>query len=137
MSKKPAQQAIVSIDGDSKHTFNVLYKHIELKPGALQFLHLERKGNTWLLLDAMVNRPEDWQDFQIEYVEPAEKLAGRRMLRFGHHLADVLAYTVIHLPNQAFYHLDELPDGAWRITHSDGLIHCDHKSLHHFSVRKV
>jgi hypothetical protein len=137
MAKKPAQQVIISIDGDSKHSFNALYKHIELKPGALQFLHLERKGNTWLLLDAMVDRADDWHDFLIEYIKPTENLAGRRFLRFKGKDVDVLAYTVIHLPNQAFYHLDELPDGSWRITHSDGLIHCDHNSLHHYSVRKV
>lgn len=137
MAKKPAQQVIVSIDGDSKHTFNALYKHIELKPGALQFLHLERKGNTWLLLDAMVDRPEDWKSFDLSYLRIEGSEAGRTTMQIAGKEVDILAYTVIHLPNQAFYHLDELPDGSWRITHSDGLIHCDHKSLHHYSVRKV
>lgn len=138
MTKKQTQHVKVSISGDSEHCYTAIYKHIELKPAALRFLHLERKGNTWLVLDALDCFEEGWEIFTIPYhrseVEggtplPQLDLVGKRV--------DIRAYTVLHLPGQAFYHLDELPDGTWRITHSDGLLHCNHDSIHHLTVRKV
>lgn len=137
MAKKPAQTVKVSLSGDAEHCWTALYKNIELKPGALRFLHLERKGNTWLLLDAVDTHVEEWEIFQVGYIgDPLDDKAPRK-LSIGGMDVEIRAYTVIHLPGQAFYHLDELPDGSWRITHSDALLHCDHNSLHHLSVRKV
>lgn len=137
MSKKPPQHVKVHLTGDSDHSYTALYKQIELKPGALHFLHLERKGNTWLMLDAIEWSFEEWEIFQIDYIrDELEGMVGRSLMIAGKKV-EIRAYTVIHLPGQAFYHLDELPDGSWRITHSDGLLHCDHQSIHHLTTRKV
>ena len=137
MAKKPPQQVKVSLNGECQHIHHAIYKHITIKPDALRFLHLERKGNTWLLLDAIDWPNEEWDLLYIPFIRTdAAGMIDRKMTIVDKEV-DIRAYTVIHLPDQAFYHLDELPDGSWRITHSDGLLHCDHNTIESFTVRKV
>lgn len=132
MAKKQQQTVKVGLIGDESHHFTALYKHLELKPGALRFLHLERKGNTILLLDALDCFPEDCEEYTIPY-----KRDGKPTLDMGGKNVDIIVYTVLHLPGEMFYHLDELPDGGWRITHSSGLLQCPHETIQSLIVRKV
>jgi hypothetical protein len=133
MAKKQQQSVKVILTGDEQHTFTAMYKPLELKPGALRFLHLERKGNTVLLLDALDCFHPDAGGYTIPYLRDGEKTT----LDMAGKIVEIMVYTVIHLPGELFYHLDELPDGSWRITHSAGLLQSPHESITDFTVLKV
>jgi len=99
--------------------YNVIYNRLKgLSDSALCFVHLERKGSSLLLLDGM-HRHDEQQISVIEFDRsdddaPAMIINGERL--------NITQYTSIKAGDKEMYYLDELPDGTWRVAHSDYVI---------------
>lgn len=110
---------------------DVVYKSIALKEHALRFMHLERKGNTWVLLDAL--------DGEFSMADPTSIRFDRSgkfpVLNVDTERLEVSIFTVIHLPGEQFWHLDQMPDGKWRITLSDDMDFPPHDQLTQIDIR--
>lgn len=110
---------------------SAVYKTIELREGGLRFLHLEKKGNTWVLLDALHLPERVGEDLQIYFDRcghlPALIILGQRF--------QVTRLTTVDLPEQCFYHLDELQDGSWRITHSKSMVDFNHNWVYAIELK--
>lgn len=103
-----------------------------LSEKSLRFFHFERKGNTDLVLDAM-KAEEAVTEILIKRPEK-----GPAILVFGTEEVEVSKYTVISLGDDKFlYYLDELPDGTWRICHSDSMFPITQNGVEHKDIVKI
>lgn len=103
-----------------------------LSEKSLRFFHFERKGNTDLVLDAM-KAEEPVKEILIK--RPKK---GPAILVFGNEEVEVSKYTVISLGEDRFlYYLDELPDGTWRICHSDSMFPINQNGAEHKDIVKI
>lgn len=133
-----AKQQFVTVrfEGDSASTLfsKIIYKRLPLKDDALRFLHIERKGNTDLLFDA-TRFVEYLPDvliiaFDREGDLPKFLVAGREYT--------ISMYTVLETGvGGPLYYLDELPDGTWRLCHTEGYIPWAHEHLDTITIEKV
>jgi hypothetical protein len=103
---------------------DVIFKSIPLESGAKKFWHLEQKGNRWLMLhtDGMLfdSIPTN-NEITIVRDEDEKVYRPHFLLDDGRPLL-ITRYTVLTPVNTApFYHLDELDDNTYRITHSTNL----------------
>lgn len=96
---------------------NVLFRPIPKQDGQKQFMHLEQKGNTWLLLctEEFANS-NDLPFGGIDIVRGPRRIPNF-LLSDGRPLP-VTKYTVLTLFNAAhFYHIDEIPGNVYRLCH--------------------
>jgi len=98
----------------------VAYNRLKgLSDNALHFIHFERKGNSWLLLDGMQHHGGELVK-EIKFDRP--EVGNPGVIIHGVR-REITKYTVQMVDGgKEFYHLDELPDGTWRITHSNTLM---------------
>ena len=102
---------------------DVVVKKLNLPGDKLRFVHMERKAGTLLLLDASGEKLLTHVIFtRGEGTLPTD-------FRFGLDRFKISRYTVLDLPDYEFYHLDELPDGTWRICHTSGLFAFEHSDI--------
>jgi hypothetical protein len=94
---------------------NVVYKRLELAKSKRGFLHLERKGNTWILLDGL-GRDSDLIE-QLTFVREEDKAT---VIVCDDARLEISTHTELHLPSHQFWHLDELPDRKWRLAYTTG-----------------
>lgn len=132
------KQKIVNVEfqgevGDMDRT-GVVYKTINVGPNGMRFLHLEQKGNTWLLFDmnsvldpkadvntlTWIREGDDGRAFEVN---------GKRF--------QISVHTAINVEDKPFYHLDELPDGTWRLCYSEGFIPWSHNHIDRMVVTLV
>lgn len=138
MAKK--QQQHVSVDflfsEEHKTIEDAIYKQISLKPGSLRFFHVERKGNTWLVLDACEFVPEGCTNFCIPFIKDAgSDFPNNIGFNIGDTGVKIQVYTTLNLETDELYHLDELPDGTWRVTHTNNMFDLPHNDLYNINVR--
>lgn len=114
---------------------DVVVQFITPGPGKMRFFHVEQKGNTWLLLDATgVIEELGAEPYTVSWERP---LSGKKIFgMFGQHF-EVTILTVIRLgEDKPFYHLDELPDGTWRLCYTEGFIPADHELMERIIIEK-
>jgi hypothetical protein len=124
MSKQRPSIVAVQFVGLSLPTFEAQLVELEQVVGGKPFMHLERKGNRWLLLhtDGMFG-PEFPHHLELVIERPADD----RFLRNADtgQLYEVKGYTVVKVKAPLF-HIDQIEIagryGSYRITHSDGLM---------------
>jgi len=133
-----AKQQFVSVQFTADETgvrlTDIVYKRLPLKDDALRFLHIEKKGNTNLLFDATRFVEELPDSLSIIWDRTGElptfTAAGRQYT--------ISIYTVLDLElDKPFYHLDELPDGTWRLCHTTGYIPWDHEHVDTIEIVKT
>lgn len=116
-----------------------VYQSRDLGPDKRQFFHLELIGNTWLLLDMVTGQRDPASErIVVEFLRDPDSDRPRSMMFDGREFK-ISRYTIVKLDDQLFYHLDELPDGTWRLTHSEAFLNylgegLEHSSVHSFSV---
>ena len=118
-----------------KNIEDVLVQFIDLKPGKMRFFHVEQKGNTWLMLDAVgeIDHLDD-EPYTIAWIRPP---SGKKIFGVGGKHFEVSIHTVISVGDgKPFYHLDELPDGTWRLCYSEDFIPTDHELMERIIVEK-
>jgi hypothetical protein len=103
---------------------DVIFKSIQLEPGAKKFCHLEQKGGRWIMLhtEGMLFDSEPVNgEITITRDDTQQAYRPHFILDDGRPLI-ITRYTVLTPINIApFYHLDELDDHTFRITHSTNL----------------
>lgn len=133
MAKK--KQQLVDMTFHFSETYktipDAIYKQITLKQGGLRFFHIERKGNTWLVLDALEFVEEGAKRFVIPFLKDPESAVPRNMgMTIGGSDVVLTIHTSLNLPREELYHLDELPDGTWRVTYTDTMLDHPHGDLY-------
>lgn len=118
---------------------NGVYKSQDLGPDKRQFFHLELMGNTWLLLDMVTGRRDPSSKRIVVEFQRSLDSAMPLSMKFDGREFEISRYTTVKLRDELFYHLDELPDGTWRLTHSEAFLNylgegLEHSSVHSFSV---
>lgn len=127
MASKPLTVAILFKAGEQSRVINqAIYKRIPLKPSSLRFLHVELKGNSHMLFDAM-NHPfgdptlPEMKFIREEGKPPCVEIRGEQL--------EISKFTKLNLTGYELYHLDQLPDGTWRLAYSDDMLPFEHKAL--------
>lgn len=136
MSKKHATATIeFKADGNELELGAVRSNFLELKQGQLRFIHIERKGNTWLLLDAMGIVAEMPDSYTVTWGR--NRTDEKRHFTLADRQYEIAIYTVLNLGlDKPFYHLDELPDGTWRLCHTEGFLSFEHENLEKIIMSK-
>lgn len=137
MAKKQQQHVRVDFGfSDGQRTLeDAIYKQITLKQGSLRFFHIERKGNTWLVLDALEFVEEGCTHFVIPFVKDTGATIPHNVgFTIGEEGVKIQIYTTLNLQSDELYHLDELPDGTWRVTHTNNMFEFPHNDLYAITV---
>lgn len=136
MAKKKKQDLVtIQFEGTEVLEYGVIYKQVDLEEGAKHFMHLEQKGNRWLLLHTTgMLFTELPPQHHISY-HPATSNKDRPVLKGFDRDMSISRYTQISTINNApFYHLDELDDGTWRITHNTKFFKGTHAEVSWFRI---
>lgn len=134
--KKPAIVSVIfRTETRSREYPGVIYKRLDSLPqNALRFLHFERKGNTFLLLDGMHTS----EDLLVSNTMVFDRFAPKDpQLNVRGEDLDINMYNVLHVEDHLLYYLDELPDGTWRITHTPNVLPFDHDQLVQIAVAGI
>jgi hypothetical protein len=133
VAKKQQQHVSVTFNfSEGKRILeDAIYKQITLKQGSLRFFHIERKGNTWLVLDALEFVEEGCQRFCIPFIKDTGAAIPHNVgFTIGETGVKIQIYTTLNLQSDELYHLDELPDGTWRVTHTNNMFEHPHNDLY-------
>jgi hypothetical protein len=122
MAKKPKMVEVGFWAKEANRTYpGVVYSKLTLPKNKLRFLHLERKGDTFFLLDTI-----DPKSFGFEFIREE---GSPTYIQVGDEKLEISRHTVVSLSSKEFYHLDELPDGTWRIAYTGGFFSFDHNDI--------
>lgn len=132
------KQKIVDVEfqgevGDMERA-GVIFKTINIQPTGLRFLHLEQKGNIWLLLD--MNGVLDHK-VDVNTLTWLREGDDARAFEVNGRKFHISVHTAINVEDKPFYHLDELPDGTWRLCYSEGFIPWSHNHVDRMVVSIV
>jgi hypothetical protein len=133
------KQKIVTVEfqgevGDMERA-GVVYKTINVGKNGLRFLHLEQKGNTWLLFD--MNSVTD-QKVDVNILTWIREGEDGRAFEVNGKRYQISVHTVLARDEGSpFYHLDELPDGTWRLCYSEGFIPWSHAHIDRMVITLV
>jgi hypothetical protein len=136
MAKKKKQDLVtVQFEGTDFIMNEVIYKQVDLESGGKHFMHLEKKGNRWLLLHTTGMLFDTLPDqYHMSYMHPKSTKEKPMINAFDRDII-ISRYTCITLFNgNPFYHLDELDDDTWRITHATKFFKGDHKDITWFRI---
>ena len=110
----------------------VIYKKLDFRPDSLKFLHLERKGNHWVLLDGLGDSGLA-ETLLLEFQRDGDGLT----TQLGSNVIRIAVHTILYLPDQNFYHLDELHTGNWRISHTQSFLPTANRDINSILISKV
>lgn len=124
-SKAVTYKASFSTDKSLIQIEHIRFVRLPLPLDGRKFMHLEKKGNQWLMLhtDGMLFDGEA-ETVVIDIMRDVES-KGAYMPNFlaNERPLPISRYTAISTINKSeFYHLDELDDGTYRITHGLGFL---------------
>lgn len=134
------RQKIVTVEfqgevGDMERT-GVIYKTINVGPNGLRFLHLEQKGNTWLLFD--MNGVLGKNPAEVSTITWLREGDDGRSFETNGQKFQISVHTALDRDGgNPFYHLDELPDGTWRLCYSEGFIPWEHSHVDRIVISLV